>query len=300
MKNNFANEDMHSPMTPDLESRIVSWVSGEVSASESAELERLAAAMPEVAAFRGKVEAMRELAQVAVAPDREPMRLSDDRRAELLAAFNAVRRRNLAFAASFWVLITAGVAWYGGVSHFTPAIRWVTHFDPPTPFPVDPDPTPPVEENQLARAAKPEIAMPHLQDVPAKVAANDFTVPIEPPHPVVDIDISKISQGGEGVIADRMFNLSQLDEQPVVKYRARPVYPERMRQVGISGEVTVDFIVDKNGNVRNATAIHSSQRDFEGSACAAVSKWTFMPGKKGGRPVFVHMQVPIVFTLSHD
>jgi protein TonB len=73
-----------------------------------------------------------------------------------------------------------------------------------------------------------------------------------------------------------------------------------MRRLGISGEVTVDFIVDPNGNVRNATAVHSSQREFEESACTAVSKWKFNPGRKGGRPVFVHMQVPIVFTLSQD
>ncbi|MGA2693584.1 MAG: energy transducer TonB [Opitutaceae bacterium] len=300
MNNSEANEGMHSPMTPDLEARILSWVSGEVSASESAELERLAATKPEVAAFKRRAEAVRELAQVAVSPDREPMRLSENRRAELLAAFNAVRRRNLAFAASFSVLLIVGIAWYGEITHFIPPIRWVAHLDPPTPFPVDPDPPAPVEENQAARAAKPEIAMPQLQDVPAKAAPTDFMVPVEPPHPVVDIPIDRIPAGGGGGHGDPMFSPSQLDEQPMVKFRARPFYPERMRQAGISGEVTVDFIVDPNGNVRNATAIHSSQREFEESACTAVSKWTFRPGRKGGHPVFVHMQVPIVFTLSQD
>jgi periplasmic protein TonB len=73
-----------------------------------------------------------------------------------------------------------------------------------------------------------------------------------------------------------------------------------MRQLGITGEVTVDFIVDPKGYVRNVTAVHSSQREFEESACAAVSKWVFRPGKKVGRPVFVHMQVPIVFTLNAE
>jgi len=300
MNNGEANEDMNNLMTPDLESRIISWASGEVSASESAELEQLAATRPEVAAFRSKVEAMWELAQVAVSPDREPMRLSEDRRAELMATFNAVRRRNLSFAASFAVLLIAGIAWYGEITHFIPPVHRLQTFTPPIPLPPDPDPPTPIEEYQTVRAAKPEIALPQLQDQPMKPASTDFTVPIEPPHPVVDINITKISPGGGGGMGDHMFNLSQLDEQPVPKYTARPVYPERMRQVGISGEVTVDFIVDPNGNVRNATAIHSSQREFEASACAAVSKWTFRPGKKGGRPVFVHMQVPIVFTLNQE
>jgi protein TonB len=60
----------------------------------------------------------------------------------------------------------------------------------------------------------------------------------------------------------------------------------------------VDFIVDPSGNVRNPVAARSSQREFEEPACRAVAKWKFTPGIKGGRAVFVHMQVPIVFTLK--
>jgi protein TonB len=125
-------------------------------------------------------------------------------------------------------------------------------------------------------------------------------VPIEAPHPIVDLNMTKISPGDGGGVAIHSFNLSQLDEPPAIKYRARPVYPESMRQSGITGDATVDFIVDPNGNVRNAKAVHSSRREFEEAACAAVSRWTFRPGKKGGRTVFVHMQVPIVFTLNDE
>ena len=69
---------------------------------------------------------------------------------------------------------------------------------------------------------------------------------------------------------------------------------------GISGEVLVDFIVDTNGDVRNAFAAHSSQREFEATAVQAVTKWKFRPGRKNGHAVFTHMQVPIVFTLNED
>ena len=34
------------------------------------------------------------------------------------------------------------------------------------------------------------------------------------------------------------------------------------------------------------------------AACVAVEKWRFKPGRKDGHAVYVHMQVPIVFTLS--
>ena len=39
---------------------------------------------------------------------------------------------------------------------------------------------------------------------------------------------------------------------------------------------------------------------FEAAAVQAVSKWKFKPGRKGGRDVPTHMQVPIVFTLNEE
>jgi protein TonB len=299
MKNGETNHGMQEPIPSELEARVISWVSGELSASESAELERLAAAKPEIAAFRSRVEAVRELAQAAVSPDREPLRLSEDRRAELMATFGAMRRRTLACAASFSVLLIAGIAWYGEITHPTPPIHAFTHTSQTLPFTMEPDPQVPVDVDQAPGASKPEIGPPQIQDTPVKATISDFTVPIEAPHPVIDITMTKIPTGGGG-FSDHAFVLSQLDEQPIAKYKARPVYPDSMRQQGLSGEATVDFIVDPNGNVRNARAIHSSQREFEEAACAAVSKWTFRPGRKDGRAVYVHMQVPIVFTLSEE
>ena len=41
-------------------------------------------------------------------------------------------------------------------------------------------------------------------------------------------------------------------------------------------------------------------RAFEAAAVQAVTKWKFKAGKKGGRNVPTHMQVPIVFTLNDE
>jgi protein TonB len=155
--------------------------------------------------------------------------------------------------------------------------------------------------NKTARAPKPEISAPDIPDSPAPPTIDGFTVPIEPPHVVIDRTLIKIPDGGGGTgLGGNTFTLSQLDEPPVAKYMARPVYPESMRRPGISGEATVDFIVDPSGNVRNVTAVHSSQREFEEPACTAVGKWKFRPGRKDGHAVYVHMQVPVVFTLSEE
>lgn len=100
--------------------------------------------------------------------------------------------------------------------------------------------------------------------------------------------------------ADGSFDLSDLDTRPMPKLQSHPEYPFEMRRAGISGEVLVDFLIDKNGDVLVARAVHSSQREFEASAVQAVKKWKFRPGFKNGHPVFTHMQVPIVFSLDAE
>jgi RNA polymerase sigma factor (sigma-70 family) len=96
----------------------------------------------------------------------------------------------------------------------------------------------------------------------------------------------------------QVYDISKLDQKPVARFQARPQYPFEMRRAGVSGEVVVDFVVDTNGDVQNAQAIRSSQREFEAAAVQAVSKWKFKPGRIGERDVNTHMQVPIVFSLD--
>jgi periplasmic protein TonB len=213
-----------------------------------------------------------------------------------------MRRRNLTFAALLSVVLIAGVAWWGEQTHFR-VFRKPPEKPPAlVPFLLDPDPPPPVEEKDAPpKPVADLLAPPVLPDSPAKPMAADFIVPIEPPRPNVDIKMDRIptGPGGQG-LADRILNLSDLDQAPVAIYKARPIYPGGMRTAGISGEALIDFVVDPSGNVRNAVVAHSSQPEFEESACSAVGKWRFRPGRKGGRAVFVHMQVPIVFSLSED
>ena len=92
--------------------------------------------------------------------------------------------------------------------------------------------------------------------------------------------------------------ISKFDRQPRLTGQVRAVYPAELRASGVSGEVVVVFVVSTDGEVKNAFAAKSSQREFEAAAVAAVSQWKFAPGQKGGRPVNTRMQVPIVFSLA--
>jgi protein TonB len=213
-----------------------------------------------------------------------------------------MRRRNLAFAALFSIVLIAGVALWGDITHFK--AFHTTPEKPPTliPFTIEADPPPPVDmTDNRPKPVKDDIAPPSIPDSPAKPTVTDFIEPIEPPRPNAGIKMDRIpTEWGDGNVGEHAFDPSQLDQPAVAIYQARPVYPESMKRYGISGEATVDFIVDPNGRVRNVLAAHSSQREFEEPACSAVAKWKFKPGRKGGRAVYVHMQVPIVFSLSED
>jgi Mg-chelatase subunit ChlD len=69
-----------------LEARIVAWVMGEASEFEIAELTRLIAEKPALAEFKARIENTHGLLREAAGPDKNPLRLSEERRAKLLAA----------------------------------------------------------------------------------------------------------------------------------------------------------------------------------------------------------------------
>ncbi len=87
-----------------------------------------------------------------------------------------------------------------------------------------------------------------------------------------------------------------LNKPPHLRSSNRPVYPPEMKEAGVGGSVTVDFVVDATGKVHNSYVVESSRREFEASALQAVNQWEFDPGQWGGRSVNTHMQVPVVFT----
>ena len=98
----------------------------------------------------------------------------------------------------------------------------------------------------------------------------------------------------------QLFDIRQLDVQPKPAYQAPPIFPFELRRAGIGGEATVEFVIDADGAVRNATVLKSTHPAIGESAAEAVSQWKFEPAQKDGRAVATRTQVPIVFTLSED
>lgn len=173
---------------------------------------------------------------------------------------------------------------------------------------------PPLEEEKVDKVEElndeqvtNQLAPPSLVDMPTIVPVNAFTQPLTPPPPpgltpskgAINIPVIKAGTTfGSGI--KNLFNVGDLDQRPVARVQPGPTYPYEMSRAGVSGKVTVEFIIDTEGNVVQAQVTSSSHREFESPALQAVMKWKFKPGKKGGRVVNVRASQPVDFTLGDD
>ena len=80
----------------------------------------------------------------------------------------------------------------------------------------------------------------------------------------------------------------------------RLIYPELAKSKGVQGRVMVQFIVDKNGDVRNVKVIKSVDPSLDKEAVRVVAmspKWK--AGKMKGQAVDVMYVFPVIFNLTY-
>src|SRR6478736_6329997 len=149
------------------------------------------------------------------------------------------------------------------------------------------------------------IAPPSLMDTPTIVPVDAFQQTLTPPPPpgltpskgAITIPVNKPgANSGKGI--SNLFNIGDLDQQPVARVRQAPTYPYDMRRAGINGTVVVEFIINTEGDVIQTQVVRSSHREFEMPALQAVQKWKFKPGKKGGRVVNVRASQLLEFNAT--
>ncbi|MYE03956.1 MAG: TonB family protein [Bacteroidetes bacterium SB0662_bin_6] len=77
-------------------------------------------------------------------------------------------------------------------------------------------------------------------------------------------------------------------------------YPEIARRAGVEGRVTVQFVVNEQGNVQDVVVKpgYGIGAGCDEEAIRVVSQAKFTPGKQRGRAVPVRMSLPINFKLQ--
>lgn len=107
------------------------------------------------------------------------------------------------------------------------------------------------------------------------------------PHPDAALLEDKVIPSGE-----------RTDIQPRALIRPAPRYPADMALARVRGRVTVEFIIDSEGNVRNALVMRSNYKEFEEPALTAVRQWKYTPGQRQGRPVAVRVSQLLEFNVD--
>lgn len=152
------------------------------------------------------------------------------------------------------------------------------------------------------------VPVPMQQDLPQLPQPSDFVQPLNFASLLDQPDFSRlkllsipenIRRGGKPTDGlGNIFNLADLDRAPEPVFQPPPVIPTELRRAGLSATVRLEFVVDANGRVFNASVVESTDHRFDHAALTGVAKWKFKPGMKAGRRVSTRMAVPIVFTLE--
>ena len=183
-----------------------------------------------------------------------------------------------------------------------PPLETVTVLDIPPTDPQAPPPPPPAPPPPVAV----DDAVPVEDIIPDLDVRLDDAVaaPVGPPAPPT-IDLQPVAPPAPPTpsIEDRDEGIRDWAEvQPaliggVEGLQSRVTYPAFARQVGIEGQVVIQFVVDERGNVVDPVVLRSPNDLLSEAALKAVRESRFTPGQQRGRPVKVRFAVPVTFRL---
>jgi len=154
----------------------------------------------------------------------------------------------------------------------------------------------------------PKMQQPEIIEVPDEEEIEDeieIDLDVEVTEETVIEDVV-FEDAPEEEIADEIFTV--VEDQPTpnggmaafYKFIGKNLkYPSQARRMGIEGKVFVQFIVDKDGTVRDVQAVKGIGAGCDEEAVRVIKnspKWK--AGKQRGRPVKVRMILPITFKLG--
>ena len=127
-----------------------------------------------------------------------------------------------------------------------------------------------------------------------EVETEDEDLDVDVPFAVIE-DVP-IFPGCEQVSKDERRNCFQTQINKHIKRNFR--YPEIAQEMGIQGRVFVNFIIGKDGSIKDIK-MRGPDKNLEKEAKRIISKLPKMtPGKQRGRPVRVPFSIPIIFRLQ--
>lgn len=158
-----------------------------------------------------------------------------------------------------------------------------------------PENPPPPEELLPPLTAMPKPQPPQPKKPPLPTGMPDIELPLSLKGmgpSLEDYAIAPVAPAsGETLLSAREGELIPL-------VRTLPRYPRNAARRRLEGSVTVEFIIMKDGSVRNPKVVASHPPGvFDRAALEAIKKWKFKPKLVGGEPVEQRATQKIEFNL---
>ena len=141
-----------------------------------------------------------------------------------------------------------------------------------------------VAENKAASSSKEKVVAGFSDSKPAPASSNNDDD--DEDQPLMKAEILPSFQGGS-LDGYQHWVESQIE------------YPKKLREKGVGGRVTVEFVVEKDGSVTFSKILQSPHELFSAEVERVMKsspKWS--PGKQRGEPVTVKMQMRVNFQVN--
>lgn len=155
--------------------------------------------------------------------------------------------------------------------------------EPAKPLPPPPKPAP---------VRKPPVIQPQpVLAVASPAATSSFAVAPQPPAPPPQPVVAPPAPAPVAVVAAR-FDADYL-------HNPKPVYPALSRRMSEEGKVLLKVRVSAQGTALDVAISKSSGFPrLDAAAVDAVTRWRFVPARRGDEPVDSSVVVPITFALE--
>ncbi len=180
---------------------------------------------------------------------------------------------------------------------------------PEVPMLLTREPTPPVVSHAAAAAAAAVSSAPALLAIPPAPLVVPVSIPAVETGRSFDVsryDTKGTGHGGSaldgGSSSDtvKALTLQQVDDPVQYLDGPSPAYPPALREVGVTGQVMLRYIVGADGRAEDSIAvIRSTNKAFEAPAIAAVRQSRFKAAKVRGAAVRQIVEQVVRFTIGH-
>lgn len=154
-------------------------------------------------------------------------------------------------------------------------------------------PAPPQPERKVQRIPKLAAAPPPLSTAAQAALVAPPVAPVETePAPAAAPPVAAPPPVAAAPIVEPRFDADYLDNP-------KPAYPVSSQRRGEEGRVVLRVFVDAEGRAAKVEVQESSgYRRLDESAVTAVTRWRFVPARRGSEPLAAWVRVPIAFSLS--